>query len=875
MRLLRHLLRRKEADQELEEELRFHLESQIEVNLAKGMEPDDARTSALRSFGGVEQIKEICREERGGLLIDSVVKDVRHGLRSLRGSPGFTAVAVLTLTLGIGASTAVFSVVNGVLLRPLRYPDPEEIVTLWNSYPQLSDEKEEVSPPDFYDWWEQNRLFVHLAAYERHFFILAGDPAPVRLRGARVSGGFFSVMGVEPILGRPILPADDHEGAHHVVVLSHRLWTSRFGADRFLVGKTITLTGVAYSVLGVMPAGFRFPYDAELWSPLAYEPPFEPSLRRSVWLRTVGRLAPGVTMAQAQADVSRIAQRLEQLYPDTNEGRGVVAVSLHEQTVGDVRTALLVLSGAVGFLFLIACANLVNLLLARANGRRHEIALRAALGAGRPRLVRQLVTESTLLSLLGGAAGLLVASLSLSLLRRFSLQIPRLQEVQLDLRMLGFGIVVSLVAGVASGIVPALTATPKGIHESLKQTGSRSGDGVGRGRLRTALIVIEVALAQVLLIGGGLLFQSFLNMSSVRPGFKPEGLMVGGLELFSERYSTRRALRDFYRESVERVAALPGVQVAALGSTVPLNEGQLNLEFLIEGHPRPPLPTQYPWASYDSITPDYFRALGIRLVSGRFFTDADREDAPAVGIVNQAMARRYWPAEGALGRRIRIHDESPTDSEPIEIVGVVEDVRQMSLSAAALPQFYLPYGQRPWRQCFLFVRSETAPRGLAASVRRELRGIDRDLAVSELRAMGDYVSVSLDSPRFHAALLVVFAALALALAAVGVFGVVSYSTSQRTRELAVRVALGAQRSDVLRLVVGTGFLPVLVGVGLGLALALALTRTLSTLLFGIVPTDPFTYVAVGLLLGAVALFACYLPSRRATNVDPVVALRSE
>jgi putative ABC transport system permease protein len=873
---LRALFLRGRVERELDGELRFHLERQIEANVEMGMSRDEARTAALRSFGGVEQTKEACRDERGVRFIEDLGNDLLYGIRMLKNSPGFTAVAVLTLALGIGANTAVFSVVDGVLLRRLPFPDSERIVTLWNTCPRLGDEREEVSPPDFCDWREQNRSFDQLAAYERFFYSLAGDPAPVRLHAARVSGDFFAAMGLSPLLGRPLLPADDHEGAHHVVVLSHRLWASRFGADPSVVGRRVTLTGIPYTVVGVMPAGFEFPDGAELWSPMAYEPPFEPSLRRSTWLRTVARLKPGVTPAQAQADMSSVAQRLEERYPDTNEGRSVLVVSLHETTVGNIRPALLILLGAVGFVLLIACANLVNLLLSRGAGRRHEIALRAAMGAGRPRLIRQLVTESLLLGVVGGAGGLLVASLCLDLLRRLSPgSVPRLQEVTLDLRVLGFAFLVSLVAGVGSGIVPALMATRADPYESLKEGSSRAADGLRRRRFRNGLVIMEIALAQVLLVGGCLLFESFLRTRSVYPGFNADGLVVSRFELNSQRYATPSARTAFYREAVERVAALPGVQAAALSSTIPLHVGQLSLEFVIEGRPKPLLPTQYANAGFDSITPEYFRTMGIRLRSGRFFTDADGEHATLVTVINEAMADRYWPGEEPLGRRIRIHSDSPTDSDPVEIVGVVEDVRREALTTGGRPQFYLPYAQHPWSGCYLVVRSTSGPSDLVPAVRHEIRQLDAGIALSDFRNMRHYVSASLDSPRFSAFLLGVFAVLALTLATGGVFGVVSYSTSQRTRGFAIRMAMGARRRDIIKLVVGEGFLLVLAGIGLGLVLALALTQALSSMLFEIVPTDPTTYAAVGIVLSVVALAACYLPSQQAMRVDPAEALRQE
>jgi putative ABC transport system permease protein len=875
IRRLRSVLFRRRLEQELDEELQFHIERQIEANIKQGMAPREARTAALRLFGGVEQTKEACREAHGIGLFEELGSDVLYGLRMLKNNPGYSIVAVLVLMLGIGANTAVFSVVKGVLLSRLPFPEPDRIMTIWNTYSHLDDEQEDVSPPDFCDWREQNHSFAQLAAYEYFHYVLAGDPDPVRLRAARVSGDFFAALGVSPALGRPLLPADDHEGVHHVVVLSHRLWTGRFAADPAILGHTITLTGLDHTVVGVMPASFGFPHDVDLWTPLAYQPPFDPMLRRSVWFRTVARLEPGVTRAAAQADLSAIARRLGQLYPDTNQGRGVKIVSLYEQTVGDVRQALLVLMGAVGLVLLIACTNVINLSLARTTGRQQEIALRAAIGAGRQRLVRQLVTESLLLGLIGGTGGLLLAWVSVTVLRGLDPgSIPRLQEVQLDLPVLVFAFLVALAAGVVSGIVPALLATRTGFQGSLKQHSTRLTAGQRQHRLRGALVIGEIALAQVLLVGGCLLFQSFLHMRNVNPGFDPGDLLVSRFELSSQKYSGKDAREEFYRDAIERVETLPGVQAAALATTIPLHEVQLLYELVIEGRPRS-LPAQYPSVGYNSITPDYFRTMGIRLQSGRFFTGADDARAEPVVIINESLARRFWPDQSPLGHSIRILPDSPDGSPPKRIIGVVEDVRQVALNAAARDEIYLPYAQHPWRACFLIVRSRAEPAGMVAALRHQIRLIDRDLALSDFQRMKVHVAESLSSPRFHTLVLGAFAALALTLAAGGVFGVTAYTTSQRARELAIRSALGAQRLDLLRLVLGKGLLHVLAGVFIGLVLALLVTRTLSGMLYDIVATDPMTYAAVGLVLSAVALAACYLPSRRPTKVDPVVALRCE
>jgi putative ABC transport system permease protein len=810
-----------------------------------------------------------------GDLMDTIIQDIRYGLRSLVRKPGFTAVAVLSLTLGIGASTIIFSVADGVLLRPLRFPGSDRIVTLWNTYPHFNTDREEVSPPDFCDWRERSESFDQLAAYERFSYVLAGSSNAVRLRGARVSGDFFATMGVVPALGRVLLPADDHEGSHHVAVLTHRLWTSQFGADPSIVGHDVVLNGFSFSVVGIMPAGFDFPGSVDLWTPLAYEPPFDDSLRQSTWLRTVARLKPNVTVERAQAEMSAIAHELEQQYPDTNLGRDIVIISLYEQIVGRIRPSLLVLLAAIACLHMIACTNVANLLLSQATVRQPEISIRSALGAGRLRLVRQLVTESTLLSILSGAGGVLLATLGLQLVRALNPEgIPRLQEVQLDARVLIFVVLMSLVTGVAVGIAPALMVTRTGIRGGIREFGATTEDKRRRG-IRAALVIAEIALAQVLLVAGALLFQSFLRLNSVDPGFNPEGVTAGRLDLNTQRYNDVDERLQFYSEAVERVSRLPNVQSAALASTIPTHEIQLNLDYVIVGRPRP-AQSKYPNAGYNSVTPDYFRTMGMQLLEGRSFTEADREGNPSVVIINQAMASRDWPGESPLGRRIRLVSDDSSDANPeIEIVGVVGDVRQVGLDAGVRSEIYLPYAQKPWRTCFLLVRSTSRPSDLAPILREQIREIDPDIALTRPQSMHEYISASLVSPRFRTFLFCVFASLALILAIIGVFGVVSYSVVQRTCEFGIRVALGAQQRDILRSVVAKAFPAVLAGVVLGLAFSLALTRYLSTLLFDIAPRDALTFATSALLCGGVGLAACYLPSRRASQVDPLKALRSE
>jgi putative ABC transport system permease protein len=808
-----------------------------------------------------------------GIFVETLIQDIRYGLRSLARNPGFTAVALMSLVLGIGASSVIFSVADGVLLRPLQFPDSDRIVTLWNTYPHLGAKREEVSPPDFYDWHELSESFGQMAAYERYSYVLAGSDNGIRLRAARVSGDFFATMGVVPAVGRVLNPADDHVGSHHVVVLTNHLWAMQFGSDSSIIGREVVLNGFSFSVVGVMPAGFDFPGDVDIWVPLAYQPPFDDSLRQSTWLRTVARLKPDVTVDQAQAEMSTIAHQLEHKYPDTNLGRDVLIISLFEQIVGRIRPALLILLAAVGCLHLIACTNVANLLLSQATVRQKEISIRSVLGAGRLRLVRQLVTESTALSILSGVGGIVLTVWALQVVRTLNPDgIPRLQEIQLDVRVLTFAFVASLVTGIAVGIAPALMVTRRGIRDDTREFGVSTEDK-RRRRVRAALVIAEIALAQILLVAGGLLFQSFLRLNSVDPGFRPDDMTASRLDLNTKRYNDVDERRRLYSNVVERISRLPTVKSVALASTIPTHEVQLTLDYVITGQPRPTR-TKYPNAGYNSITPDYFRTMGMRLLEGRSFNESDREGSAPVVIINHAMARRHWPGKSPLGERIKIiPDDSSNDAPEIEIVGVVDDVRQVGLDTEVRSEMYLPYAQKPWRTCFLLVRSTSQPSDLAPTLREQIREIDPDIALTRPRSMNDYISASLVSPRFRTFLFSVFASLALVLAAIGVFGVVSYSVVQRTAEFGIRVALGAQQRDILRTVVGKAYPAVLAGVVLGLACSLALTRYLSALLFDIAPDDAFTFAASAVLCGSVGFAACYLPSRRAAQTDPLKALR--
>ncbi len=808
--------------------------------------------------------------------MEMLLRDVRYGIRSLLRAPSLTVVAVITLALGIGANTVMFSVIYGVLLRPLPFSDPDRVVTLWNTYPETPESTDPVSPVDFTDWREQSRSFAHLAAHDRFSYVLAREQGPVRLRAARVSGDFFAVVGLQPALGRALIPADDHPGDDRVVVLSHRLWRSEFGADEGVVGETLSLNEESYTVVGVMPAGFDFPDGVDLWAPLALRPhQLLPVERRTVYLRVLARLRPGITLTQARSEMSAIARRLEAEYPESNTGRGVLVIPLHEHTVGDLRPALFVLLGAVGLVLLIACANVAGLLLTRVSGRQQEIAIRAALGADRADLLRQHLAESGLLGLLGALGGLLLVPWGLDLVRTLSPEgIPRIQEIALDWRVLGFNLAIGPGTGILCGLVPAFMTSGADLH-SLLRAGSRLSGQRIRRRLRRALVIAEISMAEALLIGGALLLQSFVQLRSVNPGFAAENVRAAQFELFSDRYAEWTPRIQFYRDVTERVAALPGVRSAALTTTVPLQGIQLGYEFTVQGRPAP-AHGQLPAASYDCITPGYFRVMGIRLLAGRAFTDADGPHAPPVVIINDVMARRYWPGEDPIGQKIGIvADDSKTDPPALEIVGVAEGVRAQALDTGSRPAMFLPYAQRPWRSGFLLVRMEENAPATAANVRSAVHTVDKTMALSDFRSLEDYLSSSVARPRFRTFLMGAFAALALVLATVGVYGVVSCSVGQRFREIGVRVALGAQRVDILKLVVREGFQLGIAGVALGLAAALALTRFLSGLLYGIAPNDPSTFAAISMLLVAVSLLACYLPARRAVRVDPVVTLRYE
>ena len=804
-------------------------------------------------------------------MIRDLLQDIRYGARMLRKSPGITSVAVLSLALGIGAISTIFSFVNGIMLRPLPYPKPERLVLLDETALKRGVISMGVSFPNFLDWRQQNNSFEDIACYDTGGFAIAGGAEPEQLKGAFVNQGLFEILGVAPILGRTFTADEDQPDHDLVVILSYALWQRRFGADPKILGQTLLLNNRPRVVIGVMPPGFQFPEVADAWGPLALTP--KSYTRTDHGLETIARLKPGVTLEQAQAEMISIASNIEQQNPVTNEGLSVNVTSLRASLVGDYKKALLILLGVVGFVLLIACVNVANLLLARATARQKEIAIRAALGANRKRIFRQLLTESLMLGLIGGAIGLVLALWGMDLLlAAIPIDIPFWMKFDLDGRVLGFTFACSLLTGFVFGTAPALEASNPDLNETLKE-GGRSGAGRGRHRLRSLLVVAEIALSLVLLVGAGLMMRSFISLQNVDAGIHPEGVLTMSLGLPGAKYREPEKRIAFFQQLLERVRALPGVQSAGTVSNLPLSGNLWGRSLTVEG--RPVLSVgEAPAINHCVISPNYLSAMGIVILKGRDFDDRDTKDAMKVTIIDERLAREYWPDEDPLGKRVRFGP--PEDNEPWHtIVGVVRDVRHERLDAQTRKSVYLPFAQMPLGRSSLAIRSGGRPENLIGAVRNQVRELDSDLPLVRIMPMTEVVARSVWQPRLYTALFGVFAAVALILATVGIYGVMSYSVTQRTREIGLRMALGAQRHDVLGLVVGQGIMLAAIGVGVGLAAALMLTRLMSSLLFGVTATDPITFATVSVLLAGVAVGACFIPARRATKVDPMIALRYE
>lgn len=801
--------------------------------------------------------------------METLLQDLRYGVRTLIKNRGFTAIAVLALALGIGANTAIFSVVNAVLLRPLPYRDPDRIMTV------LYERRIPVAPADFLDWKEQNHVFENIAAAQYWQPNLTGRDRPEHLWALHLTADMFDLLGVKPTLGRTFLPGEDQPGKQHVAVLSHRLWQRRFGGDPAIVGQAITLDGESYTVIGVMPPDFRFaPFwatRAELWAPLNLAP--RANDRRGASLRVFAKLKPGITREQAQAEMTAINQRIEQQYPDTKKSLGLSVDPLHEVVVGNVRPALFILLGAVAFVLLIACANVANLLMARATARQKEIAIRTALGATRSRVIRQLLTESMLLSLTGGLLGLLLALWGVRALVAFSPDnLPRVEAIGLDSSVLRFTLLISLLTGLAFGIAPALQSSRLDLNESLKEGGRSSTEGARRNRIRRLLVVAEVALAIVLLIGGGLMIRSFERIQAIDPGFDSRNVLTFVVSLAGSQHSTPQQRLAFFDQLLKRIETLPSVKSASAINHLPLAGDIWRIGFTIDGRPAPP-PEEKRGAVYRIVRPGYFQTLGTAIIRGRDFTEHDRKEAPGVAVINESFARHYWPGEDPIGKRITVADG---DSNSREIVGIVKDLKQSDWTAEPVEEMYLPHLQSADpKYMTLVVKSSSDPAQLIAAAQSEVWAIDKDLPVSQIMSMEQVISDSIAPQRFNMLLLGIFAGLAMTLAAIGIYGVMSYSVTQRLHEIGIRMALGASRRDVLWMIVKQGMTLTGIGVSMGLAGALLLTRLMSSLLYGVSATDPLTFFVIPLVLAAVALGACFVPARRATRVDPIIALRYE
>ncbi|HXJ92807.1 MAG TPA: ABC transporter permease [Terriglobia bacterium] len=879
----RSLFRRTGVEQELRDEVRFHLEKQIEENITQGMTPEEARYAALRELGGVEQIKEECRDMRKVSYVENFLQDVQYGVRQLRRSPGFTAVAILTLALGIGANTAIFSVVYAVLLKPLPFRNPGQLVRVFEGNDRAGIPAEGCSYQEFQEWQRQNHVFSGMAAVTAHQLNLTGRGEPMVVQVGDVTADFFSVLGVRPMMGRAFLPEDDVQGAAPVVVISNDLWRGRFGADPGLIGSTIELDKRPFTVVGVMPASFRFSFfnegqSRQLWVPILQDPYFGSmaKLPTAHLFTALARLKPGISREQGETQMQAIGNRLWPQYRPGDKGWTIRTASLRAAVTGNgVSAPLLVLLAAVGLVLLIACANVANLLLARATSRAREFAVRAALGAGRARILRQLLTESAVLGLVGSALGIGLAYWGVrGLSGLLPPSLPRADSIRVDGSVLAFALVLALGASLLFGVAPALFAADPTLQRTLQESAGRPGEGAGRRRARNLLVMGEVALAMVLLVGAGLLIRSFAALLSVNPGFETRRILRAEVQLPRFQYSTPRQWVAFSNEVLPRIQADRDLEDTAIALPMPLDaQGPANVPFSIANGPPLP-PGRSTTADYVTVSPNYFHVIGIPLVRGRYFSRQDVMSAPPVAIISKELARIYFPHRDPVGQQL-IFGFPPDTNVKREIVGVVGDIRDAALSQAPGPMLYVPFAQAPLWGVGLVTNTSLDASAAAHAIEAKVHEVDRDVPVTDVGWMWEAVDASLGEVRLRTWLLGLFGAIALALAAAGVFGVIAYSVSCRTHEFGIRIALGGSRREILGLVLGEALRLALVGVGAGVVAALGLTRLISSLLFGVRATDPPTLIVLPLLLTGVALLAAYLPARRATRVDPMVALRHE
>jgi predicted permease len=860
---------------DLDDELQFHLEQSTQTNIAAGMTPEEARRQAGIAFGGVERTREQCYEQRPGRLLEAVLQDVRYARRWLGRSPVFTIAAITTLALGIGATTAVFSVVDSLLLRPLPYPNSGQIVRIWNTFSPRGMNEIPLSEPEFLEY-RQSQSFAHVAGFSLGTVTLTGTGDPLRLVASWGTSELFSVLGTEPFLGRVFSTQEQQTGHTQAVVLSYRIWQNRFGSNPEIAGKSVLLNGESCVIIGVMPRNFKFPSeDVDVWQPLPILP--VSSNLGNHYLNLVGDLNPQATLDQARAEMKTILVRIEQKYPSYYSGAagiGVGLIPLREQMTGNVRATLLVLMGAVGFMLLIACTNVSNLLLAKAEDRKKEIATRTALGASRWRIIRQVLIENLLLFLAGGTVGLVLAFFCLKMLPLGdSLNVAQFGGVALNLRVLAFATIVCLFTGLLFGLVPALKASHFDFNDTLKTSGRNSMGSRHGTRTRSLLVISEIAFSLVLLAGAGLMIGSLVRLLGVTLGFEPKNVVTMRLSLPEARYPLSRTA-TFYKQLQEQVRSLPGVEAVAIANQLPLSDVAANSSFDVEGRPSG---TDINVADSQIISPDYFRAMGIVLVRGRFLREADTKPTPTSVIVNQTLARKVWPGENPIGKRIRLKAEAPW----LSVIGVVTDIKNHGSNAATKPEIYFLHTDQPsglwadFRSMTLVVRTASEPQQIVGAVRGELKNLDPDLPVYKVQTLDQIVSASVSQTRFPALVLSVFAGLALLLAAVGVYGVLAYAVEQSKHEIGVRMALGAPRAQILRLFLAQGVKWAMLGGSAGLLAAFMLVRFMRSMLFEVGPYDPRIFGSGAAMLSIVVLMACYLPALRATKIDPMAAVRSE